>query len=170
MEGHDGIHTERAANKLFKTMYDVELVLRFFAYRQKHDLHTKSLESYFDRFLEQGNYLNQEVLDNLASFFNRTIDLAFDLFEEQAFQLYREHKGKWAWFDRATVAVYDPMMLVLSQHLDKREILLSQKELINSEIEEFYKENYAAFGGRNVNELALKTREDLLEIFIQRFF
>lgn len=169
VEGSEGIHTERAGDKLFKVMYDVELVLRFFAYRQKHDLHTKSLESYLDRYLEQGNYLSQEVLDSLADLFNQTIKLAYDLFGEQAFQLYRERKGKWAWYDRSTVAVYDPMMLVLSQNLQHRDALLARKIEINTELESFYHEHYEAFGGRNVNESALKEREDLLVGFIERF-
>jgi len=169
IEGDDGIHTDRASNKLFKTMYDVELVLRFFAYRQKHDLHTGSLESYLDRYLEKGNYLSDDVLEQLADIFNQTIDLAYDLFGEQAFYLYRERKGNWAWYERATVAVYDPMMLVLSQNLDKRDALLAQRENIQNDIEQFYKENYGEFGGRNVNEAALKVREDLLSQFISGF-
>lgn len=169
VDGSDGIHSERAANKLFKEMYDVELVLRFFAYRQKHNLHTNSLEGYFDRFLEQGNYLSQDVLDGLAELFNKTIDLAYELFEEQAFQLYRERKGKWSWYDRSTVAVYDPMMLVLSQNLQHRDALLARKAEINTELEAFYQKNYEEFGGRNVNESALKRREDLLAEFIARF-
>ncbi|WP_351189883.1 DUF262 domain-containing protein [Shewanella sp. TB4-MNA-CIBAN-0142] len=169
VEGSEGIHTERAANKLFKEMYDVELVLRFFAYRQKHNLHKNSLESYLDRYLEQGNYLSQNVLDGLADLFNATIDLAYDLFGEQAFQLYRERKGKWSWYDRSTVAVYDPMMLILSQNLQHRVMLLDLKDEINNELELFYKENYEQFGGRNVNESALKEREDLLAGFITRF-
>lgn len=169
VDGSEGIHTDRAANKLFKVMYDVELVLRFFAYRQKHNLHTNSLESYLDRYLEQGNYLSQEVLDGLEDLFNQTIDLAYNLFGEQAFQLYRERKGKWAWYDRSTVAVYDPMMLVLSQNLQHRQTLLARKSEINNELESFYRDNYEAFSGRNVNESALKERENLLAGFIKRF-
>ncbi|CAK2410322.1 DUF262 domain-containing protein [Vibrio sp. FF145] len=169
VDGSDGIHSERASNKLFKTMYDVELVLRFFAYRQKHDLHTGSLESYLDRFLEKGNYFSQEVLDSLADIFNQTIDLAYDIFGEQAFQLYRERKGNWSWYDRSTIAVYDPMMLVLSQNLDNKAVLVSSKTEIVAAIEGFYQANYEAFGGRNVNESALKERENLLAKFFEGF-
>ena len=168
-EGSDGIHTERAANKLFRTMYDVELVLRFFAYRQKHELHTGSLESYLDRYLENGNYFSQEVLNQLSKLFIKTINLAYEIFEEQAFYLYRDRKGRWSWYERATVAVYDPLMLVLSHNLDHRTALVSRKDEIQVEIEEFYKANYNSFGGRNVNSDALKKREDLLAEFIARF-
>ncbi|QBY05145.1 DUF262 domain-containing protein [Thalassotalea sp. HSM 43] len=169
IDGANGIHTERAANKLFKTMYDVELVLRFFAYRQKHELHSGSLESYLDRYLEQGNYFEDEVRNALADLFNQTIDLAYELFGEQAFYMYRERQGKWAWYERATVAIYDPMMLVLSQNLDNRVNLIAAKTDIQAALEEFYQTNYDAFGGRNVNEAALKEREELLANFIARF-
>ena len=169
VDGDEGVHTDRAANKLFRTMYDVELVLRFFAYRQKHELQKGSMEKYLDRYLERGNYFSQEVLDELASLFSETIRLAYELFGERAFYLYRERKGKWSWYERATVAVYDPMMLVLSQNIKNRAALIGQKFQIQKEIEAFYQENYADFGGRNVNEAALKSRENLLAEFIAKF-
>jgi len=169
IEGSQGIHTERAANKLFKTMADVELVLRFFAYRQKHELHTGSLESYLDRYLEQGNYIPKETLDALADLFNQTIDLAYELFEEQAFYMYRERKGHWSWYERSTVAVYDPMMLALSHNIQHKDALMARKTDIQAAMKDFYQKNYAAFGGRNVNETALRQRDDLLADFIAGF-
>ncbi len=169
IEGSNGIHTARAANKLFKTMGDVELVLRFFAYRQKHQLHTGSLEKYLDRYLEQANYLSQETLDALSSLFNESIDLAYEVFGEQAFYLYRERKGQWAWYERPTVAVYDPMMLVLSQNIHHKDTLIALKANIQAAMINFYQSNYEAFGGRNVNAAALKERENLLADFIARF-
>lgn len=161
----DGIHTSRASNKLFKTMYDVELVLRFFAYRQKHSLHTGSLENYLDKYLEKGNYFTSEVLFKLEEIFIRTIKLAYDIFGESAFFLYRHRNGNWSWYERPTIAVYDPMMLVLSQNLEHSEKLINKKADINEQIQEFYKTNYDSFGGRNVNSSALKDREQLLESF-----
>ncbi|EPB4311023.1 DUF262 domain-containing protein, partial [Yersinia enterocolitica] len=47
---------ERVSNGLFKDMGDVELVLRFFSYRQRGRLQRGlSLEKYLDKFLEQAN-------------------------------------------------------------------------------------------------------------------
>lgn len=168
-DSSDNIHSERAGNKLFKTMGDVELVLRFFAYRQKHRLHSGSLESYLDKYLEKGNYFSEALLREMESLFNQTINLTFDIFGEKAFFLFRERTGRWAWYERPTVAVYDPMMLVLSQKLEKKNSLIERKEDINCEIEKFYRQHYEKFGGRNVNEAALKDREDLLESFFNSF-
>jgi len=169
IEGDEDIHSVRSANKLFKTMYDVELVLRFFAYRQKHSLHIGALEGYLDKYLEKGNYFTDETLEKLADLFNRTIDLVYKIFEEQAFYMFRERKGRWSWYERPTVAVYDSMMLVISQNIDSKDILIEQKSEIQAEIEILYKKNYEAFGGRNVNESALIVRENLLTDFIAKF-
>ncbi|MBE5191098.1 DUF262 domain-containing protein [Vibrio parahaemolyticus] len=169
VDGSQGIHTNRAANKLFKTMYDVELVLRFFANRQRDELKSSSLAVYLDRFLEQGNAMPKAVLGTLGDMFTQTIDLAYEIFEEQAFYLYRERKGSWYWLERPTLAVYDPMMQVLSQNLDNREILVGNKDQICEEIKTFYQDNYEVFGGRNVNAADQKLRENLLSEFFKRF-
>ena len=48
----------RIKNDDFRQMNDVEIVLRFFAYRQKHRLHHSSvpLGLYLDRYLRKGNH------------------------------------------------------------------------------------------------------------------
>ncbi|UEQ04897.1 DUF262 domain-containing protein [Halomonas profundus] len=165
----DRIHSERAENKLFKTMGDVELVLRFFAYRQRASLQRGSLESYLDFYLEKGNYFTTETLDNLDELFVNTIDMAYELFEDKAFFLYRKRKTGWGWFERPTTAVYDPMMNSLSQRLEFRDTLVDRKEEINEAIISFYKENYAAFEGRNTNQSALEGRDLKFNEFFDRF-
>lgn len=165
----DRIHSERAENKLFKTMGDVELVLRFFAYRQRSDLQRGSLESYLDFYLEKGNYFSTEVLGSLEKLFNATIDMVYELFEDKAFFLYRKRKTGWGWFERPTTAVYDPMMNSLSQRLEFRDELVRRKEEMNEAIIEFYKENYGVFEGRNTNQSALEERDSKFNEFFDRF-
>lgn len=165
----DRIHSDRAENKLFKTMGDVELVLRFFAYRQRASLQRGSLESYLDFYLERGNYFSAEVLDNLDKLFVATIDMAYELFEDKAFFLYRKRKTGWGWFERPTTAVYDPMMHSLSKRLVFRDNLVNRKEEMNEAIIEFYKKNYAVFEGRNTNQSALEERDSKFNEFFDRF-
>ena len=165
----DRIHSERAENKLFKTMGDVELVLRFFAYRQRANLQRGSLESYLDFYLEKGNYFSEEVLGNLEELFVTTINLAYELFEDKAFFLYRKRKTGWGWFERPTTAVYDPMMNSLSQRLEFRDELVRKKEEMNEAIIEFYKDNYGVFEGRNTNQSALEERDSKFDEFFDRF-
>jgi len=165
----NAIHSDRAANKLYKTMGDVELVLRFFAYRQRRALQRGSLESYLDLYLEHGNYYPQTVLDSFELLFKSTIKLAYNLFGDQAFFLYRQRKTGWSWYERPTTAVYDPLMFALSNNLNISEQLLAKKENINQELIEFYRENYTYFEGRNTNPSALENRDQLFIQFISRF-
>lgn len=165
----DRIHSERAENKLFKTMGDVELVLRFFAYRQRASLQRGSLESYLDFYLEKGNYFTQEVLLNLEALFNETIDMVYEVFQDKAFFLYRKRKTGWGWFERPTTAVYDPMMNSLSQRLQFRQQLVSKKDEINEAIIDFYKHNYNVFEGRNTNQSALEERDLKFNEFFDQF-
>ena len=164
-EGEDPIHSERAKNKLFKTMADVELVLRFFAYRQKAELQKGSLESYLDYYLEKGNCFTDVVLSRLEILFVDTIRLASDLFGEKAFFLYRNRKTGWGWYERPTTVVYDPLMSSLSQLIARKDDLLKRKDKINEQIIDFYKNNYDSFEGRNTNPSALEARDKKFEEF-----
>lgn len=165
----DNIHSERAENKLFKTMADVELVLRFFAYRQRANLQRGSLESYLDFYLEKGNYFNSDVVDGFKSLFVDTIGLVNEIFGDKAFFLYRNRKTGWGWYERPTTVVYDPMMMSLSERLSHRESLLKNKDKINSEIIDFYKCNYSDFEGRNTNQSALEVRDRKFNEFFDGF-
>lgn len=157
-DGNHGINSDRAENKLFKTMGDVELVLRFFAFRQRGELQKGSLESYLDFYLEKGNYFSSDLIENLADLFNETIEFAFELFGEKAFWLYRSRRSGWSWYDRATTAVYDPMMYVLSMNLEHKNVLITQKDNISHGLMDFYMTNYELFEGRNTNPSALEGR------------
>lgn len=167
--GDTSIDSERAVNKLFKTMGDVELVLRFFAYRQRRSLQRGSLENYLDLYLEKGNYFSEELLSTLGDLFKGTISLAFELFGESAFYLYRERKTGWSWYERPATAVYDPMMFALSQNLQNAAALIENKAALLSEIPRFYSENYNVFEGRNTNPTALELRDKIFIDFIERF-
>ena len=167
--GLDLVHSERAGNKLFKTMADVELVLRFFAYRQRKELQKGSLESYLDFFLERGNYFPDEVLTRFEVLFEGTIKLAYDIFGDSAFYLYRQRKTGWGWYERPTTAVYDPMMMSLSERLSSKDKLVGRRKEICAELIEFYKANYDKFEGRNTNPSALEERDSKFNEFFDGF-
>jgi len=163
------IHSDRSINKLFKTMQDVELVLRFFAYRQRSVLQKGSLESYLDFYQEKGNYFPVDTLNRLEILFKDTINIAFDIFGDSAFFLYRESRGSWSWYTRPTTVVYDPLMFSLSQNLQHRKALISNKEKIVDGLTSFYEDNYEYLEGRNTNPAALQKRDELFLEYIARF-
>lgn len=165
----DLVHSDRAGNKLFKTMADVELVLRFFAYRQRNALQKGSLESYLDFYLESGNYFPDEVLSKFEELFSETIKLAHDIFGGSAFYLYRKRKTGWGWYERPTTAVYDPMMMSLSNRIANKAELVKRKEEICAELVKFYMDYYEKFEGRNTNPSALEERDNRFNEFFDRF-
>ena len=169
-DGEDLVYSERAKHPYFKKMYDVELVLRFFAYRQQIKLKKSlSLEGYLDKYLDLANKFPDSVMDQLTQLFEDTISLAFELFDESAFYLYRDRKGHWTWYERPTVAVYLPLMSALSKNIQHRETLIARKSDISTAREAFYQANYGDFGGRNVNDSMWLKREALLDGFIEGF-
>jgi hypothetical protein len=155
------VSNERVENEAFRRMEDVELVLRFFAYRQKHRLHKSgtSLSSYFDFYLRQGNTFNADTLSQMEALFVGTIHLIEDTFGERAFWLYRRRGTNWSWLERPTTTVYDPLMLVMSERLQDAAEIRKRAAQFQENIATFYQTNYGTFEGRNVNRSILVERD-----------
>ncbi|MDM8548938.1 DUF262 domain-containing protein [Desulfobacterales bacterium HSG2] len=157
-------------NKHYQRMEDVELVLRFFANRQRRELmHPgESLKHYLDEFLRHGNQeFSQEVLTKLEDLFEQTIRLVYDTFGERAFWLRHPWNDEWVWWKGATMAVYDPMMYVFSQHVENRKRILDSCEKIQYGLEELYRTNYYVFKGeRHIHQDDLERRIALFEDII----
>jgi hypothetical protein len=165
------ISDELISNPTYQDMGDVELVLRFFAYRQKQLHNTSTLYRYFDYYLQYGNLFKPDVISNLGNIFEKTIKLAYDLFGDKAFWLWRKRKntGAWGWYKKPAIVVYDPIMYVLSHYVDKSDKLLSKQITIRAAIRVFYENNYDIFEGRNVNPSMLEARDTALKIFFEEF-
>jgi len=168
---HAVVSEELILNPTYQVMGDVELVLRFFAYRQKHLHNTSTLYRYLDNYLQYGNLFKPDVLTNLAVVFNKTIKLTFDIFGEKAFWLWRKRKGTgtWSWYRKPSIVVYDPLMYVLSNYVDKPDKLISKQVTIRGAIKSFYENNYEIFEGRNVNPSMLEARDTALRTFFDSF-
>lgn len=161
---------ERQQSEDFRRMEDVELVLRFFAFRQKHKLHksTVPLSVYLDSYLRYGNAFSAETLAALEHTFVATIELIETVFGEGAFWLLRQRRGAWSWLERPTTTAYDALMSVVSSHLDEANQIRANAAVLKRDLEDFYKDNYNTFEGRNVNPSALVAREAALEAFLSQ--
>ncbi|PEL95115.1 hypothetical protein CN604_27395 [Bacillus wiedmannii] len=158
-----------AENNLYRKMQDVELVLRFFAFRHIEKWDRITLKEYLNLFLQQGNLLNDNVLDSYQVLFRDTSDLVYEIFEEHAFCLFRVRENSWKMYNRPTKVVYDPMMYVMSTYLDCKDELIEQKDRIRTDIEEFYKDHYDEFGGRNTGKNDVIGRIELLNEFFSKY-
>lgn len=60
-------------------------------------------------------------------------------------------------------------MLVLSEFVPQRDVLLPKFQQIQADIEGLYKAEYDTFEGRNVNPSALQQREDHYRTFFNAY-
>ena len=110
----------------------MELVLRFFAYRQRllHD--QTALNVYLDEFLSRGNRFSPQLIAKYKELFEETVKLVFEVLGEDAFHLWRQRKSGWNWFDRPTKVVYEPLMYAFSQRLERKTELLLRAEQVRA--------------------------------------
>lgn len=159
------------SNVMYNTMKDVELVLRFFAMRHIMQFESMSLKSFFDYFLKEANKLDHHVLSEYEELFNDTIKLVYDIYGNDAFRLWKYNKARkdWILYSRPAIVLYDPIMLVLSQMLDKSQILISKKEDILGSTLKFHQDNENKFNGRNTNRSNMIERIEIVEDYFNGF-
>ena len=153
------ISEELLRNSFYSKMQDVELVLRFFAYRQKTTQIDKSFKVFLDNYLRNGNSFDEKVIESLRNVFIETVEFIYNLLGARAFCLFRTRNGDWSWYKRPTTAVYDPLMLVASEYLEKKELILSKVGIVVGKLENLYKEHYEDFEGRSTGASVVNTRE-----------
>ncbi|MDO8771372.1 MAG: DUF262 domain-containing protein [Burkholderiaceae bacterium] len=168
-ENSGEISDELLENESYRKMEDVELVLRFFAYRQRIDTQKGALKDYLDYFQKHGNAFSYELINNYENFFEDTIELVQKVLGYSAFWLWRKRISGWAWYARPTTVLYDPIMFVFSQNLHNKAELLEKSEDIKNALPDFYEKNYQYFEGRNTNLSNIVKRNELLTEFIRRF-
>jgi hypothetical protein len=113
----------------YRKMEDVELVLRFFAYRHIEQFKF-SVDKFLDTYLRQANNYPDSTIDELETIFNETIDIVYGIFEKSAFIPPKATR------DRKTPLkiIYDPMMQVFARNISNKYKILSKIDLIKKEI------------------------------------
>jgi hypothetical protein len=153
-------------NDRYKEMYDVELVLRFFAYRQRLDLQKGPLENYLNMYLEKGNKSfskDKDTLAKLKTLFEQTIELVYQIYGKEAFWKRQNRKGKWSWYSSPQIAVYEPMMYVFSQHIENKDKILRYKEAFREGVKKIYEEYPKNFEGKAKSLKDIRERNELFE-------
>lgn len=165
------IPEELADNPMFQKMDDVEMVIRFFAMRYLNSLEGLPLKDFLDRFTEQANNLSDEVLSKYEDIFEKTIKLVYDLYDDKAFCLMKlnTRTNEWSLGKIPAKILYDPIMYVLSQLVDKSDTLVKNREKIYHETMELMKKENALFSGRKASKSDIQKRIDKFEVLYSRF-
>lgn len=155
-------------NSLYKRMYDVELVLRFFAMRYIEDF-DYSLSYVLDDTLFALNQYSEESIKKLSGVFVDALSKANTLFGNKAFRFYDGEK----WSSPARM-IYDPMMMVLSQD----DIIVGETDVNDNieKIKDFYNKavyvgeertEQRVFDGKHQSKEDIKRRAKRLDEFVR---
>ncbi len=162
IEENDNDYYEIDSNKLYIDMSDVELVLRFFAFRFL-DQYTGRLDNFLDNYLKYGNVnYNDELLNEYKKLFIKNINLANKLFGEKAFRQYKEFRGKNKWSEPVRT-IYDPMMQALTEYTEEdfdfnRINLENRQELL----ENMYVSSNDIFNGKKQSKSDIQERIEII--------
>lgn len=156
--------------ELYRKMEDVELVLRFFAYRYLDRLKSP-LDEFLDDYLRQANSWSDEVLNKLKSVFNETISLVHTVFGDTAFLApSRTRQSK-----TPRKIIYDPLMQVFSRNLIYKDRIIENAAIIKDNIysneKKLYLEskNRFLFDGRYNDRMDVQLRIDYFDNFLQSY-
>lgn len=138
-----------AGIRMFEKMEDVELVLRFFAYRQISEFKAglNKISEFLDRFIVRGNRFSAPLLDTYRTMFESTISFLWEALGIEAFTVLDAGKK------RATKIVFDPLMYVANspEVIPHRAALVAQKAILRGELQAMYQANGELFSGRRTN-------------------
>jgi Protein of unknown function DUF262 len=141
---------------MFEKMEDVELVLRFFAYRKIGEFKAglNKISEFLDRFIVVGNKFPANGLKEYRSMFESTIDFLWDALEGEAFTVLAPSKR------RPTKIVYDPLMFVANSPdvVSHRVKLVAKRAVLREELKKMYEKNQTLFSGRSTNFNATQDR------------
>jgi hypothetical protein len=134
---------------MFEKMEDVELVLRFFAYRKISEFKAglNKISEFLDRFIVAGNKFPSGGLAEYRAMFEATIDFLWNVLENEAFTVLDPSKR------RPTKIVYDPLMFAANNPdvVPHRARLSAKKVALRGELKAMYEKNQALFSGRRTN-------------------
>lgn len=157
---------ELALNNLYMRMYDVELVLRFFAMRHVNE-YSGQLSDFLDKCMIFGNTIleeNSDIGDVLKELFINTIEIANKMFGDKAFCQYKEIRNQFKW-SKPQKMIYDSLMLALTKY-DINSVPNNNK-LITQYMEKAYKQNEEMFNGKKQSKTDILNRADFFEKIVQ---
>ena len=133
------VDNEKESKKhyLYKTMKDVELVLRFFALRSV-DKFKYEMKRFLDLYMEKSLDFSDNDIQLFEEIFVKTIEISHDIYEDRLFKPPGKRKNK------AYQAVYDSVMVGFSNHLEYTEQLIDKKSEIIEATDKIFSEEQKA--------------------------
>ena len=145
-------------NELYRRMQDCEIVLRFFALREKANIRG-SVRSMLDRCMEQRLEITDTECSNLREDFRTRLKLASEIFGDKVFR-FEDENGKW----QLSQTLYDGIMVALDRLWARRDHLLSARRRVVSSVANLLGKSSAfdVIVGHPNTAKAVRKRMDLL--------
>lgn len=144
-------------NSFFKTMEDIEVVLRFFALRHMK-YYRYGIQGFLDLYMVRSKQFTPEDITFLADLYRKTLECAYGLYGEHIFRLYSKEK----WSEKPVKGMYDAVMVSLSECVNDFGRLLNRKEaVLSGTIALIQSEGASSLTGRASTKRDLENRIDL---------
>ena len=155
----------------FSKMKDVETILRFFAIRARSQWTNETFSKFLDMYFFSMRDVPNDVLTDCYNLFNETIKLAYEIYGEKCFSLWRKQNSDdtYAWGKRATLLMYDCVMASLSYRLEHSNELVEKKDSIIEDTKRLFERNPEKFNGRNTYKSILEERISLFDELFSKY-
>ena len=141
----------------FKTMEDIEVVLRFFALRHM-DHYKYGIQGFLDLYMIRSKAFDEADVAFFRALFESTLNCAHAIYGEHVFKIFENNR----WSGKPAKGIYDAIMVSLSEFADHHPRLVQRADLIvNSTMVLFDREGVSAITGRASTKKDLENRIDL---------
>ncbi len=121
--GKASVVEPRKSNRLYRTMADTQIVLRFFAFRNTKFIRG-SVRSMLDGYMKKNRHISSGELAELSGRFRECLSLAREIFGDSMFRL-PASKGS-----KLSVPLYDAEMIAIDSLLQHQKLLRRSKRSI----------------------------------------
>lgn len=165
VESDDMSISNKSNNKLFVRMYDVELVLRFFAMRNIENYNIQ-LSKFLDLYLENANKLSEDNLEILRQKFITSMEKVDYLFGDKAFCRYVQNGEKSGW-TKPQKMIFDPLMLAIESVGIDNDLSNTSKERNIAILKNMYENQGDKFNGKKQSKLDIEERTEFFITIIR---
>ncbi len=141
----------------FKTMDDIEIVLRFFALRHMKQ-YKYGIQGFLDLYMIRSKSFDAEDVAYFRNLFESTLTCASKIYGQHVFRIYED--GNWS--KKATKGMYDAIMVPLSEFLNQHQALADKAPaIVEQTIALFVQHGVSAITGRASTKSDLENRINL---------
>ena len=148
---------DRQKSRLYGSMGDCELVLRYFALRDEGNIRD-SMKSMLDRTME--TIISKEEGARWKQNYQERFTVLYDLFDRRPFRLPPDENGR----DRISAAMYDASMVAIDRNWEQRADIRADKENIQARMKAVMNdpENLPILNGQHNTANGIRERIELM--------